>query len=540
MSDHNRFPPELAGRRDQILAAVITNGRRRRRRRLAWLVTAVAAPVALIAAVILYSIGHTHQTQVNVIAPSELGACQGGATATGTAARQDVRIAFGWLPPGFKTVPSTAGQAPGYFSVSATRTGRQVNGRPTIWVYFQITSTPLSTLFAPSGQRPGGRYPAVSVAGHPGQFFLPAAGELSDPTVTWEPFPDMVLTVDNGAGISESELLRVADRLHVEPGVALPSVGDLGPVISRSAAITVAEGGPTSGATPATARVLGRTVAETWLVTPQQLTAAHIFATSDGAANQAGGLSSPWGADLPTTPLWVVAILVDTTHWNLVVIDAVNGQEIDGTTSGLHGLPLPASVTSLPDHAAGRPCAYPSPHPASVPSAHYPPECAVSQLSARYVGQRISNGTTTQLLIALRNTGPQACGLQGTPFQGFIKGITASSGIAVTGGEGIPLPFDFADPLVTLQPHTPTPPTIVTDPGQLPHGSAWIALTDGATQANTKRCPVTPVTGIALTLPFDATMPEITNDIPAVTITNPPVTVDDCGMMFTAGTFQAP
>jgi hypothetical protein len=205
------------------LAVLASRVRFRRRRRLGLVITAMAVPAAVVAALILSSVDAPGRVTVNVVAPNDgAAACRGGAVPRGTQAREGAGIVFGWLPAGWKTVADT-----GPTEFSASPTGREVNGQPSVYADYQIIATPVSTLFAPSGQKPAGSYPIVSVSGHPAQFFTPDKGEMLGTSVTWEPVPDVVVTLNNNAQLSQRVLLRVADGVRFDPGVTPADVGDL-------------------------------------------------------------------------------------------------------------------------------------------------------------------------------------------------------------------------------------------------------------------------------------------------------------------------
>jgi hypothetical protein len=278
--------------------------------------------------------------------------------------------------------------------------------------------------------------------------------------------------------------------------------------------------------------------AETWLVTPGELAAAHVFYNPDGPLTQPGVLNTPVSAvNVSTSAVWLVAVYLDPTHWNLAAVDAINDDVLDATGTGLHGLAMPRSVTTLLDHAALGACPNPSIHPVTLTSAHLPPECTLSQLDARYAGRRTVNGET-ELLVAVANTGTKTCGLQGTPDEITITG--AGRGQIAAGGWNFPVASDWAVPVVVLRPATRTMSDAVADPAQLPAGTAWLGLTDQATETAAAHCPPTPLTGFSLSLPFNGAMPEAANRIATIGVADPPATVDDCGDGFLATPFQNP
>lgn len=533
MPDTGRFPPELAGRRDQILGRVLADGRRRRRRRSALRISAVVVPVALSASLLSVALSHSGRSRVTVTGPSQPQTCAAGGVPTAADARTGFEITWGWIPSGWKVVSDESHQ----FAISPS--GSLINGQPSVVAEYRVTGESLAELFTVTGARPAGSYPIVSVDGHSAQVFLPSQGdEQLDKTVTWEPAAGAVITLDDDAGIPEAELLHIARTMSFTPGVADAPVGDLGSVIPRSQAISAAEQGLTVDGPDA--GLLARITPETWLATRSEYQAAHIFAEVDGPPDQTDALNSALIAeDDSSSPVWVVALYLDATHWQLAAVDADSGEVFADTSTGLHGLAMPSAVTSLVDHSIAAPCPISSPHPAAVvASAHLPVECSIGQLSARYEGTRTVAGHS-QLIIALRNTAGTACALQGAPYQPTMSS-DHGYGIGVSGAPTAPPGTDWTDPIVTLAPNAASLPAGQTNPDRLPQGTAWIGLTDQASTVDASRCPTTPLTGIGLSLPYDATMPDIANEIAQADVTALPASVDDCGDGFSAGAYQAP
>jgi hypothetical protein len=303
--------------------AQLNQRRRRRRGVLGGAVLAITAIAVVVASLTLLGARPRHvivgggPTSGNTLPAS----CAGGRPATGADARIGAAVTFGWLPSGYVLDPH-----PAHVLLLGPFAGITVAGTAgpsprQIQASYLINSVAKRTVQANS-----------TVNGHPAH--ITSSADISE--VTWEQTPYINIVIR--APIDRSDLRHVADAASFKSGVTTPSVGDLGPVVSRGQAVTEA----TSFSSGEEAQPVGSVVG-TWLVARTELSASRI--------TELNPTSAGWN-----DPAWIIEFVTPTHQWTLDAVDALNDTAV--AVIGPSQVP-PAGLADLVDHSQDSPC--PSP-----------------------------------------------------------------------------------------------------------------------------------------------------------------------------------
>ena len=377
---------------EEMLAAAKTRGRElKRRRRLAIGAAACLAGAGALAGVGVNVFAHSHSRAVVIDGGGSATAaiCRAGGPPKPGVARVGASVSFGQLPAGYRAVPG-AGYVGGNEAVVATPGGKQLSrARLEVALSFDMT------------QPAGPNSTTVLVEGHPASLsFHPDTGPVApgQTTVLWSPGPGAQILV-SGQAMPEAQVVSAARSVIYHQGVNAGAIGDLGPAIPRSQAITIA-GAAGSGGTPQ--RVV------TWFTDGTEF----VQAEQRNGGGKGGTIETQMVQQNP--PLWVVAMFGNfpdtgstaytngpnggTGHVNVAVINAVTGFSFE--TSQSPDAAIPGDFVSLTDHSTAQPCPSPSPtEPNLQPPQPSTPNPAIPTLVAN-VTQRGYDGDSLALQLA--------------------------------------------------------------------------------------------------------------------------------------------
>ena len=355
------IPAMSAQERAAIYDRVVREGRRRlRRRRTAGLagLMALGAGIGLTVSSLDSSASGRAVIVGGDSAPMS-AICQPGGVPRPGVARADAGVNFGSLPAGFEPVSADAVGPNGAAGEVASPDGRSDS----------MTRLAVELSFGSAVFSPGSDSTAASVEGHPAQVSVSPVTSGHGPgmvTVVWHPDPGAAIEV-SAYGLPTARVLAAAQTVRYSPGVTAAALGDMGPVISRTAAIVIASGGAASSTT-------GQVI--TWLVDGKELAAAML------AQGEGGEIITQLAEQ--NRPFWVVAMIGDyrntgetpydngpdggVGHLEVFVIDASNGSISQQAQSP--SATIVAEYARLVDHSTDQPC----PSPSSTDPSLQPPE----------------------------------------------------------------------------------------------------------------------------------------------------------------------
>ena len=382
---------------EEMLAAAKTRGRELKRwRRLAIGAAACLAGAGALAGVGLNVFAHAHSRAVVIDGGGSATAaiCRAGGPPKPGVARVGASVSFGQLPASYRTVPG-AGYVGGNEAVVATPGGKPaIAGEARGGTELRFDSTSRTEL--DDGARRGP--PCLGSRFTP----TPARWRRAKPQCCGLRGPGAQILV-SGQAMPEAQVVSAARSVIYHQGVNAGAIGDLGPAIPRSQAITIA-GAAGSGGTPQ--RVV------TWFTDGTEF----VQAEQRNGGSKGGTIETQMVQQNP--PLWVVAMFGNfpdtgstaytngpnggTGHVNVAVINAVTGFSFE--TSQSPDAAIPGEFVSLTDHSTAQPCPSPSPtEPNLQPPQPSTPNPAIPTLVAN-VTQRGYDGDRLALQLAVGTT----------------------------------------------------------------------------------------------------------------------------------------